>query len=195
MTHPRRIIRDSVVAAIIAADTAAADRVWGAFNPPVNVEKIMIEEGPVVLVYTRGDRSREDAYSTQGAGYVKRTCELCIEILAAGAQAVDNKLDDLSEVIEELIDGFIVPGLPSAEIRLTETNIDATDKFEQPVGGAFLMYDACYWKPWRKTEEDEPDWFPHVVSAVIDGRPPEEVANCDECDKCPDGSLTPGGLT
>lgn len=186
MTHPRRIIRDSVVAAILAANTAAEDRVWGAFDPPVNVEKILIEEGPVVLVYTRSDRAKDDDYSAQGAGYVKRMCDLCIEILAAGAQAVDNKLDDLAEVIEELIDGFEVPGMPSAEIRLHETNVESTDKFEQPVGGAFLMYDACYWKAWRKTEQDDPDFFPHLVGREVFGQF-EVVADCSECDDCPEG--------
>lgn len=184
--HPRRVIRESVADAIRAANTAAADRVWASFEPPVSVKNILINEGPVVLVYTRRDRAKEEDYAATGSGYVKRTCDLCIEILAAGPSMVDDKLDDLADVIEVLIDGFSVPGMPAAEIRLMETNIETAEQFEQPVGGAFLMYDACYWKQWRPDEEDV--FFPTQVKASIRGDAGEIVADCTECDQCPEGA-------
>jgi hypothetical protein len=185
MTHPRKIIRQAIVDMLKAAGTVAEDRVWGSFEPPVNVEQVLIEEGPVILVYTRRDRARDEDYAADGNGNVRRRCDLCVELLAAGSHAVDDKIDDMAEAVEPLIDGFEVPGMGATEIRLMETNIESTTRFAQPVAGAFLLYDACYWKAWRQVEE--PEWFPNQVSAAIRGDRPEVVANCDECDECPPG--------
>lgn len=165
MTHPRKIIRNSVVDAIKAARTAAADRVWAGQEPPIDVQAVLIDEGPVILVYTRRDRVRDDDYPVTGSGAVKRTCDLCIEILAAGNHAVDDKLDDLAEVVETLIDGFTVPGQPASEIRLNETNVEIAE-FEQTVGGAFLIYDACYWKVWREDPDADLDDDASILGTI-----------------------------
>lgn len=175
MTHPRRIIRQSVAAAIIAANTALADRVWASREAPVAVEPVLIEQGAVCLIYTRKDRSPEkDGHSVMGEGWVKRECDLFVEITAAGAFIVDDKLDDLAEVVEGIMDDFAVPGLPAVEIRHVETEIDTTDVFEQPIGGALLQYTATYYREWRAPPVSE--WpFPPSVDVIANGDPPEPV--------------------
>lgn len=186
MTHPRKIIRDSVTAAIIAAATTAEDRVWASREPPVNVESVLIEDGPVILVYTRNDRSPKDGHSPQGFGWVKREVTLYIEITAAGALVLDDKLDELAESVETLMDSFVVPGKPAWEIRHLETQIESTQEFETPVGGALLEYEACYWREWRGNSDiDEDEFFPEVVNASPNGSAPEQVGSCDDC---PDGT-------
>jgi hypothetical protein len=187
VTHPRRVIRESVAAALVTLNTAAETRVWASQEAPVNVEAVLIEQGPVILVYTRNDRSpKHEGYSPMGQGWAKRECELHVEITAAGALVVDGKLDDIAEQVEEFMDTFIVPGQPATEIRHVETTIDTTQEFEQPIGGALLTYEACYWRPWRVADEDP--FFPHQVSAAARGDAAEVVADCAECDECPPGA-------
>jgi hypothetical protein len=179
--HPRKIIRLAVVAALKAAETAAQDRVWAGETPPVEVREVLIKEGPVMLVYTRRDRASA-GYPATGIGAQKRECDLIVEILAAGGSAVDDKLDDLAEVVEPIVDGFEVPGLPATEIRLEETNVETTDQFEKPVGGAYLLYTACYWRAGR-VDPDEGDMAcPTDVGFKVNGGPREQVDVSCECD-------------
>jgi hypothetical protein len=86
---------------------------------------------------------------------VHRTLELAIEITAAGAWTVDDKLDDLADAVEALLEDFEIPGLPAAEIRLHETQIDSTDEFDAPLGGALLTYEIRYWRPYRTDTSEE----------------------------------------
>jgi hypothetical protein len=194
MTHPRKLIRDSVTTGLVALNTAAQSRVWASREPPVNVESILLDEvdgGPVILVYTRNDRSPKDGHAPQGFGWVKREVTLYIEITCAGAIVLDDKLDEMAEQVELFMDAFAVPGKPAWEIRHVETTIESTLEFEAPVGGALLEYEACYWREWRGDSDVEEDpFFPTTVIANGD-----EVANCDDCDDCPDGApeFGPGG--
>jgi hypothetical protein len=91
---------------------------------------------------------------------------------------VDNKLDDLAEAIEALMEmDFEVPGLPSAEFRLTSTDIDSTDAFEQPLGGALMLYEVTYWRPYRVDTSDE-----NKICEVFANGPDGIVAQVGECE-------------
>lgn len=182
--HPRRVIREGTAAALVAANTAAGARVWAARVPPVNVESVLMEQGPVILVYTRHDRTAKDGDASQGYGWQKRECDLCIEITTVGG---DDDIDDIAEVVELIMDDLAITGQPATEIRHHETQIETTNEFERPVGGALITYEACYWRPWRTDPYEEEDFFPHVVSARARGDAGEVVADCDECDECPPG--------
>jgi hypothetical protein len=159
MTHPRKVIRAAARDAILGGNTAAGDRVWAGQEPPVDVKALLIDEGAVVLVYTRHDRL-EGEYPPTGSGYVRRKCDLMIECLAAGNHGVEDKLDDLAEEIEPILNGLAVPGQPATEIRHMETNVEASDIGEQTVGGAFLLFEACYWALWRQDPDEQPDFLP-----------------------------------
>lgn len=186
MTHERTLIRAAVKDAIIAADTAASDRVWASREPPVNVETILMDEGPVILVYVRRDRTAEDGHPSTGEGAVRRILDLHVEVTVAGVDVLDDKLDDIVDLVEPIIDRLEIPDLPSAEIRHVETNIDTSQEFEQPIGGALITYSVAYYRTWRVDDED--DWFPHDVFASANGTVPELVADCDDCEECPPGS-------
>lgn len=183
MTHPRKVIRTAVAAAL-TGQTAAEARVWPSREPPVDVETILIDQGPVILVYTRHDRTPKDGFSGGGVGFQRRECDLHIEITSVGG---DDDIDDLAEVVEGIIDDLTIPGQPATEIRHVETQIESTQEFERPVAAALISYEACYWKAWR-TDEEEDDFFPTRVSAAANGDAGEVVADCDDCDDCPPGA-------
>jgi hypothetical protein len=119
---------------------------------------------------------------------VKRTLELAIEITAVGAVVVDNKLDDLTEAIEASWKWTLrCPGLPSAEFRLTSTDIDSTDAFEQPLGGALMLYEVTYWRPYRVDTSDE-----NKICEVFANGPDGIVAQVGECEGvCEPGPVAP----
>lgn len=183
--HQRRIIRNGFADRILAAETGAEDRVFAAREAPADVEEL-IKEGPIVLVYTRRDTVKRDDYPASGFDSgVKRTLEVAVEITAAGSWTVDDKLDDLAETIEALFENWEPDGLPATEIRLVSTEIDSTDEFQQPLGGALLLFEADYWRAYR-TDTSE-TFFPDEVFASPNGEAPGLVATCDECEagECP----------
>lgn len=182
MTHPRKVIRDAVTAALLG-QTAAEARVWPSREPPVDVETILLDQGPVILIYTRHDRTPRDGFAGGGVGWQKRECDLHIEITSVGG---DDAIDDMAEAVEAIIDDLAIPGQQATELRHVETQIETTQEFERPVAAALISYEACYWKPWR-TDDEDPDFFPTLVSAATNGDPGEVVADCDDCEDCPVG--------
>lgn len=189
MTHPRKIIRQAVAKHIRDGETLAAERVWASREPPVNVETVLMDQGPVILVYTRKDIIKPEDYPVDGQdGAVRRTLELAVEITAVGADVVDDKLDDLAEQVEELLEAFEVPSMPATEIRLESSEIETSTEFEQPLGGAFMLYEVKYWKAYRPDDDDE-EWnacggtlsvVPHMNGTQSGA--PEVIASCD-CDE------------
>jgi hypothetical protein len=189
MTHPRKIIREDVRAKLEAAGTNAEGRVWASREPPVDVETIIVDQGPALLVYTRRDRTASrDAHSGQGFGWEKRECELVVEAVAGGALDVDTKLDALSEQVEEVMDDIQITGMPAAEIRHVETLIESDATLDTPIGGAMIIYEVCYYRQWRKDEEDEAPFFPNQVNSSSFSQHGELVADCVECEECPPGA-------
>ncbi len=186
MTHERTLIRAAVKDAIASAGTAAGNRVWASREPPVNVETILVDEGPVILIYVRRDRTADGGHPASGEGAVRRVADLYVEVTVAGGDVLDDKLDDIVDLVEPIVDQLEIPDLPSAEIRHVETNIDTSQEFEQPIGGALITYSVAYYRAWRGDEGE--DWFPHDVFASSGGNAPELVADCDDCEECPPGS-------
>lgn len=176
--HQRRIIRNGFADRIRDAQTTAGDRVFAGREAPADVEDL-IAEGPVVLVYTRKDHAKREDYSVSGFdGGVKRTLEVLVEITVTGAWTVDDKLDDLAEEIEALFEAWEPEGLPATEIRLISTEIDSTEAFQQPVGGALLVFETEYWRAWR-TDNDQPACA-RELRVSINGGAPELLAECDD---------------
>lgn len=183
--HQRRIIRNGFVTRITEAETGAGDRVFGAREAPADVEEL-IAEGPIVLVYTRRDTIKREDYPTSGFdGGVKRCLEVAVEITATGSWTVDDKLDDLAEEIEALFEDWEPDELPATEVRLMSTEIDSTDEFQQPLGGAFLLFEVDYWRPYRT--DPTPTWFPDEVLAQPPHESPAVVGTCLDCTdgECP----------
>lgn len=183
--HQRRVIREAVAAHLMDKVEALGDRVFASREAPANVLAIL-EDGPMANVYGRREHIKPENYPKSGFDSgVKRTLELAIEITAVGS-TVDGKLDDIAHEIELLLENFEVAGLPSAEFRLTSTEVDSTDEFEQPLGGALLLYDVDYWRPYRTDTSEEnkicevfargPDGITAQVGACIGACEPGPVA-------------------
>jgi hypothetical protein len=186
MTHPRRVIRDAIADAILNGGTNAEGRVWASREPPVKVESVLIEQGPVVLVYTCRDFVQPEDYPVAGAGRTRRTVEIAIEITAAGNDVVEDKLDDLAEQVEAIIDVVQIPDQAATEIRYVSTDTDISTEFEMPLGGALIKVEAKYWKNWRV--QDEPEWsacggsvysVPFMNGAQVG--PVELVSSAEDC--------------
>ena len=181
--HQRRIIREAVASHLLDKVDALGDRVFSGREAPANVMSLL-EEGPMVNVYSRRDTIKPEDYPTSGFdGGVRRTLELAIEITVTGTWTVDEKLDDLADEIESLLEDFHVPGLPAAELRLMSTEIDSTDEFDVPLGGALLVYECRYWRPYRTDTSPE-----NKICEVFAHGPDGIVAPVGECE----GICAPG---
>jgi hypothetical protein len=167
-----------------AGNTDLADRVFPGRELPAAVESL-IDEGPLALVYTRRERIKPEDYPASGFdGAVRRTVDLCIDVAAVGSFLVDDKLDDLAEQIEALLEDWTPDGMAGTEIRLVETEVDSTDAFEQPVGGMLLTFEAKYWKEFRK---DTSRAIARAKRGSANETPAELVATCSgncDCTDC-----------
>lgn len=94
MAHPRKLIRQAVVALLIAANTAAAARVVGTRVEPHKKTGL-----PAISVYTLSDPVNEDESSQ-----LEEVHELELEIAGwvahTDAVPADDAMDDLAEQIE-----------------------------------------------------------------------------------------------
>lgn len=183
--HQRRIIREAVGDHLAAKAPAFGgtpeapgnSRVFKSREAPGNVISLL-EEGPIANVYSRRDHIKPEDYPASGFdGGVRRTLELAVEITAAGSWTVDEKLDDLADQIESLLENFEVPGLPATEVRLLSTEIDSTDEFDTPLGGALLVFEARYWRPYRVDTSDEDK----ICEVFVNG-PDGIIAKVGECE-------------
>lgn len=182
--HPRRTLRNGVADRIKGGGTDLGDRVFPGREVPAAVETL-IEEGPLALIYTRRERIKAEDYPASGFdGAVRRTVDLCVDVAAAGSFLVDDRLDDLAEQIEALLEDWTPDGMPATEIRLVETEVDSTDAFDQPVGGMLLTFEARYWKEFRK--DGEPGYCPKEAYARPPGETPALVGLCSGACNCLD---------
>jgi hypothetical protein len=180
--HQRRTIREAIADRLKDRVEALGDRVFKSREAPANVMSLL-EEGPMANIYARRDHIKPEDQPKSGEDEgVRRTLELAIEVTAVGSAAVDDKLDDLTDEIEALLEGFEIPGLPSAEIRLLSTDIDSTDEFEAPLGGALMEYEIRYWRPFRVPTDDVPTPCGGTLGVIINGGPREVIAGCEVCD-------------
>jgi hypothetical protein len=175
VAHPRKTIRARIKERLKAAATLAGDRVFSTMMPIASIDRVLSEEGPMIMAYVRSEtkpvyqEGREDAS-------VKHTLEIAIEALciAKKGQSADDLVDDLSEQVEAALDAFTVPEYPSGQFILTETQIDVTDALESILAGAFLTYEFSYYAPSR-ADDGSGDFLPTddpAVDAVINGDGP-----------------------
>lgn len=177
--HQRRIIREAVADHLNANAPSLTDRVFKSREAPAEVMSLLAE-GPMANVYGRKDTIKPEDYPKSGFDSgVHRTLELAVEITAAGSWTVDDKLDDLADEVETLLEGFEIPGLPAAELRLSETQIDSTDEFDTPLGGALLTFEIRYWRPYRTDTSEEIAPCGGDLFTIINGGPAEAMPGCN----------------
>lgn len=97
--HERKLIRDAVVAQLIAANTSAGSRVYATRKPP-NPEGTL----PVINVYTLSEQTDPES-ANSAPRYLLRTVNLVIEAWVAATDNADDAIDAFALEIETAMDG------------------------------------------------------------------------------------------
>lgn len=152
MSHPRSIIRDSIVDKLKtqideAYPTNAQDRVYGNRAKPLFDQFL-----PAILIYAKDENILEGQYQSDGHDPLKRELEIAIETVVLGDDQIDQKLDDLSHQIEMTLDGFKVPARGADILKLKSTEIDISIEGSKTYGAIRLNYTLTYY-----TETKQPD--------------------------------------
>lgn len=134
MSHSRQNIRDAVVAALIAGNTAAGAEVYASAVYPT-------ETVPAIIVY-----SLNETAAPGGFNFIRRELTLTITARAAKTSEaeIDEVLDDLAAEIETLMKADRTFGRLCTTSYLSGTEITLTDEAEKPKGSLDLTYKFIY---------------------------------------------------
>ena len=138
MAHARKLIRQAVVAQLIAAGTAAGSRVEATRMIP---QRRATEAA--IGVYTPAEESEQDARTAPRE--LKRDLQLIIEGIVVGTSGVDDALDDLAEQVEAALDADDTLGGTAAESQLLSTDLETIEDGAKTVGLVRLTYRATYY--------------------------------------------------
>lgn len=138
MSHPRSIIRNAIINQL-NGKTNADDRVYGNRAKPLFDQFL-----PAVLVYAKDENILEDRFDSDGFGPLKRDLEIAIEAVILGGDDFDQKLDDLSNQIENALDGFEIDTRKSDILKLKSTEIDSSIEGSKIYGAIRLTYSVTY---------------------------------------------------
>lgn len=151
MAHPRKLIRQAVVAQLIAASTAAGSRVEATREIP---RRRTTE--PAIGVYTPTETNESDTRSAPRE--LKRSTEVIIEAIVVGTSGVDDALDDIAEEIEDALDADDTFGGTANESNYVGTDLETIEDGARTVGLVRLTYNAVYYK-YAPEAADAPDAF------------------------------------
>lgn len=164
MSHQRQAIREALQAMLVAADTAAADRVYiNRTNPlsqrPSSEDGSAQEELPAILIYTRNEAA--EIFNVSPREY-RRTVEVIIELVMAITEttgAIDNALDDFAEAVEAVILRDDTVTNTASDFRLVASSMAIVDEGEVPIGAVQLVCEAEYveYHPKADLQDDEDD--------------------------------------
>lgn len=142
MAHPRKLIRQAVVALLVAANTAAGPRVKG-----TRVEPHKKGQLPAIAVYTLTDPVDEDASSQTEEAHVVEL-EIAGWVAHTDAIPADDAMDDLAEQIENAMKADPYLGGKASEVTLVGTVMEVVAPNGQSdplVGIVVLTYSVAYW--------------------------------------------------
>ncbi len=141
MAHPRKLIRQAVVALLVSVGTAAGARVLGTRVDPHKKSQL-----PAISVYTLNDPVDEDASSTTEDAH-----ELELEVAAwvahTDALPVDDAMDDIAEQIEAAMNGDPYLGNQASKVRLVGSTMEVIEddgRSSPMVGIIVLTYTVHY---------------------------------------------------
>lgn len=157
MAHPRALIRQAVVAQLIAASTAAGARVEATREIPRRRT-----DGPALGVYTP-EESVASAETRTAPREHTRALTLVVEGIVSGASGVDDALDALALEVEDALDADDTFGRKAAESSLASTDLEVVEDGDRTVGLIRLTYTVTYYT-FAPREVDAPDAF---VSAGV----------------------------
>lgn len=144
MSHPRSVIRNAIIDRLKTRiddsyPTDAQDRIYGNRAKPLFDQFL-----PAILIYAKDETVLEEKYETNGYGPLKRELEIAIEAVILGDDDFDQKLDDLSNQIENALDGFEINSRKSDILKLKSTEIDSSIEGSKIYGAVRLSYSITY---------------------------------------------------
>jgi hypothetical protein len=144
MAHPRKLIRQAVVALLVDADTAAGARVQG-----TRVEPHKKSQLPAISVYTLREPVDQDASVETAPRELTRNVKVEITGWVAHTDdvPVDDAMDDLAEEIEAAMDADPYLDSEAADSILEETVMQVVedDGHSDPlIGVVTLTYSVTY---------------------------------------------------
>jgi hypothetical protein len=139
MPHPRQLIREACKAQLIAAATAAADRVTETRVVPHKRPKL-----PAIAVYMLAETVDPTSWGT-APRELKRFADLAIEAAAEAAADVDDALDNLALQIEAAIHKDETLGGKASDCVLASSEIDVLEEGQQLIGVVRLNFRVTYY--------------------------------------------------
>jgi hypothetical protein len=139
MPHPRQDIREAAKAQLVAANTAAADRVTETRVVPHKRPKL-----PAIAVYMLAETVDPASWAT-APRELKRFADLAIEGAAQQAEDVDDALDALALQIEAAIHKDETLGGKCSDCVLASTEVDVLEEGQQLIGVVRLNYRVTYY--------------------------------------------------
>lgn len=146
MSHPRSIIKNAIINQL-TGKTDAQEKVYGNRAKPLFDQFL-----PAILVYSKDETILEGRFESDGFGPLKRDLEIAIEAVILGGDDFDQKLDDLSNQIENALDGFEIDTRKSDVLKMKSTEIDISIEGSKTYGAIRLNYTLTYY-----TETKQPD--------------------------------------
>lgn len=143
MAHPRKLIRQAVVALLAGANTAASTRVLG-----TRVEPLKKAQLPTISVYTLSE-GVDPASAETAPIELKRDVKVEIAGWVAHTDAlhVDDAMDDLAEQIEAAMDSDYYLGGAAADQMLESTSMQVLEddgRSADLIGIVTLTYSVTY---------------------------------------------------
>jgi hypothetical protein len=141
MAHPRKLIRQAVVAALVAANTSAGARVQ-----PTRIEPHKKTQLPAISVYTLSDPVDEDA-STQTEEVHELEVEIAGWVAHTDTLSADDAMDDLAEQIESAMTADPYLGGKAGDSRLVGTLMQVVEdnaRSDPQIGIVVLTYAVQY---------------------------------------------------
>lgn len=163
MTHPRKLIRNALVARLSENLTPAPEELEEGQQPPVPTYPTVagprvfagrpapLEEGelPAIVIHTREAEDVETYPASGWNGFVRRRCTAMVECYLQSYDDIDEELDDFADQVERMIESWEIPGFEAAEIQLRSTTSEVDWDGSLSTGAAKLRYDVIYRTPYR----------------------------------------------
>ena len=134
MTHPRKLIRDAVTAALIG-NTSAGVRVY-----PTRKTEHLENELPVISVYTLS----EDSELVIRPRELERDLRVMIECMVTANENADDDMDALALEVEAAMNADYTFGLTCFESELKSTDMDSVEDSGREVGILEMTYQFSY---------------------------------------------------
>jgi hypothetical protein len=163
MTHPRRLIRNALVARLSENLTPPPEELAEGQQPPAPTYPTMagprifagrpapLEEGqlPAIVIHTREPENVESYPASGWSGFTRRQTIAMVECYLQSFDDVDDELDDFADQIEAMFESWDLPGFESGEIRLADTSSEVEWDGSLSTGCVKLRFEVTYRRPYR----------------------------------------------